>query len=178
MSDSWWPHGLYSPWDSLDPKDCTPPGSSVHGILQARILEWVPPGIFPSPCLSCVAGRFFTNWATREACFISKLLESKQTPLRSQNAFLKRKNDCVSLLSQTFQTTRVQNKIRTSFTTVSEALSCSQSAVDSQAERRKDVHCWMILQLLCIWFINTLCGIWTEKFKAEFGLHNLKCKQV
>ena len=29
-----------------DPVDCSPPGSSVHGILQARILEWVP---FPSP---------------------------------------------------------------------------------------------------------------------------------
>ena len=24
-----------------NPKDCSPPGSSVHGILQARILEWV-----------------------------------------------------------------------------------------------------------------------------------------
>ena len=24
-----------------DPKDCSPPGSSVHGILQARVLEWV-----------------------------------------------------------------------------------------------------------------------------------------
>ena len=34
-----------------DPMDCSPPGSSVHGILQARILEWVPfpsPGIFPT----------------------------------------------------------------------------------------------------------------------------------
>ena len=30
MSDSLWPHGLYSP-----------PGSSVYGIFQARILEWV-----------------------------------------------------------------------------------------------------------------------------------------
>ena len=27
--------------DSLQPKDFSPPGSSVHGILQARILEWV-----------------------------------------------------------------------------------------------------------------------------------------
>ena len=27
--------------DSCDPMDCSPPGSSVHGILQARILEWV-----------------------------------------------------------------------------------------------------------------------------------------
>ena len=24
-----------------DPVDCSPPGSSVHGILQARILEWI-----------------------------------------------------------------------------------------------------------------------------------------
>ena len=24
-----------------NPMDCSPPGSSVHGILQARILEWV-----------------------------------------------------------------------------------------------------------------------------------------
>ena len=29
-----------------NPKDCSPPGSSVHGILQARILEWLP---FSSP---------------------------------------------------------------------------------------------------------------------------------
>ena len=24
-----------------DPMDCSPPGSSAHGILQARVLEWV-----------------------------------------------------------------------------------------------------------------------------------------
>ena len=29
-----------------DPMDCSPPGSSVHGILQAGILDWLP---FPSP---------------------------------------------------------------------------------------------------------------------------------
>ena len=29
-----------------DPMDCSPLGSSVHGISQARILDWVP---FPSP---------------------------------------------------------------------------------------------------------------------------------
>ena len=29
-----------------DPTDCSTPGSSVHGISQARILEWLP---FPSP---------------------------------------------------------------------------------------------------------------------------------
>ena len=57
-----------------DPMDCGPPGSSVRGILQARILEWVAisfsRGIFPTQGLhwvSCTAGRFFTVWATREA---------------------------------------------------------------------------------------------------------------
>ena len=35
-----------------DPMDCSPPGSSVHGILQARILEWLPcppPQDLPDP---------------------------------------------------------------------------------------------------------------------------------
>ena len=33
-----------------DPMDCSPPGSSVHGIFQARILEW---GAIVSPLLAC-----------------------------------------------------------------------------------------------------------------------------
>ena len=28
--------------DSLPPMDCSPPGSSAHGVLQARVLEWGP----------------------------------------------------------------------------------------------------------------------------------------
>ena len=53
--------------------DCSPPGSSVHGILQARILEWVampfPRGSSHSrdgTWVSCLAGRCFTKGATRE----------------------------------------------------------------------------------------------------------------
>ena len=30
-----------------DHMDCSPPGSSVHGILQVRMLEWVAPSFFP-----------------------------------------------------------------------------------------------------------------------------------
>ena len=49
-----------------DPMDCSPPCSSVHGILQARILEWVAFSRGSSPlrnqtCISCLAGRFFTT---------------------------------------------------------------------------------------------------------------------
>ena len=46
--------------------DCSPPGSSVHGILQARILEWIAMlfsrGSFPprdQTQVSHIAGRFF-----------------------------------------------------------------------------------------------------------------------
>ena len=57
-----------------NPMDCSLPGSTVHGILQARILEWVAVsfsrGSFQSrnwTWVSCIASRFFTSWATREA---------------------------------------------------------------------------------------------------------------
>ena len=51
-----------------DPRDCSPPASSLHGIFQARTLEWVaisfsrgssPPRDWT--CVSCLAGRFFTT---------------------------------------------------------------------------------------------------------------------
>ena len=54
-----------------DPIDCHPPGSSVHGMLQARILEWVAipfsrGSSWPRDqnSVSCTVGRFFTIWAT------------------------------------------------------------------------------------------------------------------
>ena len=56
-----------------DPMDCSSPGSFVHGILQARILEWAMPSSRGSSqpkgwtVVSHIAGGFFTIWATREA---------------------------------------------------------------------------------------------------------------
>ena len=56
-----------------DPKDCSSPGSFVHGILQSRILEWV---AMPFPMgfswprdqtwVSRIPGRFCNIWATKE----------------------------------------------------------------------------------------------------------------
>ena len=40
-------------FDSLEPMDWTPPGFSVHGILQARIFEWF---VFPSPGMFLTQG--------------------------------------------------------------------------------------------------------------------------
>ena len=56
-----------------DPMNCSPPGSSVCGILQARILQWVAIFFYRGSSqprnqirVSRVAGRFFTVWATKE----------------------------------------------------------------------------------------------------------------
>ena len=57
----------------VTPMDHSPPGSFVHGILQARTPEWVsiPYSRSSQPReqthISCIAGRLFTVWATREA---------------------------------------------------------------------------------------------------------------
>ena len=63
-----------SPVQPCDPVDCSPPGSSVHRILQARILEWVAISFSRESSqprnwtkVSYIAGRFFTIWAMREA---------------------------------------------------------------------------------------------------------------
>ena len=55
-----------------DPMDCSLPGSCVHGILQARKLEWVAYPFSSSQSrnrtgVSCIVGEFFTRWAIREA---------------------------------------------------------------------------------------------------------------
>ena len=67
-----------------NPLDCSLPGSSIHGILQAGILEWVAMSSSRGPfqlrnqthvyCSSCLAGGFYTSeplgqsyWAKREA---------------------------------------------------------------------------------------------------------------
>ena len=73
--------------------DCSLPGSSVHGFLQARIQKWVAMpfsrGIFltqaTNPCfyISCIGSGFFTAWAIlREA--VSYLKTSNITALRTK----------------------------------------------------------------------------------------------
>ena len=70
------PQSCPTPWD---PMDYNLPGSSVHGILQARILEWVAIPFSKGSCynpetwdwtqVSCIVGRLFTIWATRSPDF-------------------------------------------------------------------------------------------------------------
>ena len=95
MSDSLRPRGLHSPWNS--PGQNTGMGSCLQGIFptqwsnpglphcrwilyqlshkwSSRILEWIPYPFFSGSSqpgnwtrVSCIMGRFFTNWAIREA---------------------------------------------------------------------------------------------------------------
>ena len=69
----WGSHSVVS--DTLLPLDCSLPGSSVHGVFRARILEWVAipfsRGFFQPRSwtqVSRIACRFFTVWDTRNIC--------------------------------------------------------------------------------------------------------------
>ena len=85
-----------------DPMDCSLPGSSVHGIHQARILEWIvmtssrgssqPRDWTYISYVSCIAGRFFTTSVTLSASkptqvFVSRF--SKSLGRKPQNVLFK-----------------------------------------------------------------------------------------
>ena len=64
-----WSHSVVS--DSCDPMDCSPTGSSVHGVFEARVLEWVAISFSRRSSqhrdrtwVSCIVGRRFTVWAS------------------------------------------------------------------------------------------------------------------
>ena len=77
--------------------DCSLPGSSVQGILQVRILEWVTipfsrGSSWPRDWtrVSCIAGGFFTVWATRKLYFplpISKSSPSSRTHIEPPSSW-------------------------------------------------------------------------------------------
>ena len=73
-----------------DPMDCSPPGSSVHGIFQARILEWLAISSSRGSSwlrdwtnISCIGRQVLYHWATWEAqeCVYEALLKPWNTPL-------------------------------------------------------------------------------------------------
>ena len=76
---------------------CDPMDYTVHGILQARILEWT---AFPFSRGSswlrdwtgiyCIAGRFFTNWDMREASVGEEVSKSKPKYIWTNKKWIKR----------------------------------------------------------------------------------------
>ena len=81
------------------PMHCGPPSSSVHGILQARMLEWIAMRSSRGSSqprnqtqVSHIAGRFFTAWATREVQLLPKSPSPSVLPIflwgrESQSSF-------------------------------------------------------------------------------------------
>ena len=73
-----------------NPMDCSPPGSSVQGILQARILKWVAISFSRGSSrprdqtqVSCIRGRRFNLWATREAIILCSMVCTPITATRN-----------------------------------------------------------------------------------------------
>ena len=89
-----------------NPMDCGPPGSSIHGIFQARVLEWVaisfsrgssqPRG---GTWVSCTAGRLFTDWARRDALVVG-LKTRRKWGCKPRNASGLYKLEMTSVYSQ------------------------------------------------------------------------------
>ena len=82
-----------------DPMNCSLPGSSIHGILQARILEWVVIAFSrgssrprDSTCLTCISrtgSKLLYHWATWEAqIFISIMSVIVPDPFREVQCYL------------------------------------------------------------------------------------------
>ena len=66
-----------------DPMDCSPPSSYVHGLFQARILDWLAissfrkssyPGTEPMSWFSCIGKQTLYHWTTWEAQLTNKIV--------------------------------------------------------------------------------------------------------
>ena len=73
------------------PLECSPPGSSGHGILQARILDWVAISYSrrssqPRDCGSCIGRQILYHGATWEALGFPRFLDHWKTVPRPQSA--------------------------------------------------------------------------------------------
>ena len=88
-----------------DPMNCSLPGSSIHGILQARTLKWVAmsfsmdsswPG--DQTQVSCISCRFFTIWVTLVPTI--KFLEVKTctNPCKPRNNLLCKQEEWIQFL--------------------------------------------------------------------------------
>ena len=88
LNDLWWPKWERESESEVaqscptlcDPMDWSLSGSSVHGVFQVRILKWIAISFSRGSSqpknrtqVSCIAGRFFTNWAMREGRIVTIL---------------------------------------------------------------------------------------------------------
>ena len=97
-----------------NPVDCGPPDSSIRGILQTRVLEWVAISFSSRSSqprdqmqVSCIAGRCFTICATREAhMYITNLINIVYLVLKLNNLKITFKIPALTLESWYFRIVR------------------------------------------------------------------------
>ena len=95
-----------------DPMDCSLPGSSVHGIFQARVLEWIVISFSSGSSrprngtqVSRIVDRSFTIWATREVAGVGGVgtqFSSEQEPLDRYEYGTTRKLLCRQFTGRSF----------------------------------------------------------------------------
>ena len=132
--------------------DCSLPGSSVHGNLQTRILEWVAisfsRGFFqPRYRTQIIAGRFLTIWATRETFIYKVLINSGE---RLWGIYLDFRRRCTLSIS----VTDFVDKECGSWSNGDKWLvSLKLALLCSEAEERRDVEGLFALPVWLFWLL-------------------------
>ena len=119
-----------------NPMDCSPPGSSVHELSQARILEWgaTPFSRASSPSrdwtqVSCTAGRFFAVWILQRVTAIFSHSRGHITHMYRASLVVQWWRTCWAM-----QWTQFRSPVREDFTCCAEASPCSATTEATRLE--------------------------------------------
>ena len=148
------------------------PDSSVHGIPQARILEWVAIPFFRRSSLrkdqtqvSCIAGRFFTVWATKTPnSFIHSIINSLTQKIAQVKNYVVKEDSSLFITGITFSR----------FKTYSESIYFSTLLLGYPGPKNPNNSCGPV-KLSYIWslcFLYYFCDISPQGIQNNF----LKCK--
>ena len=162
-----------------EPIDCSLPGSSVCGILQARILACV---AFPfsrtsslprdQTCASHIAGRFFTIWATREALGWSRVCVNRSINIEIiQKSSLKKHNTVFKVFGILLKLRKNKGRFHLLF-----------SALNSSVQKRPSINWpptsalfltpiptapWILFHHFVLWSTHNRCFVAVCMLKAE-----------
>ena len=152
--------------DSWDPMDCSPPGSSVHGIFHARILEWVAISFCrgssrprDQTLVFCTHRWIPYYWASREARSIRYSECSTQKHYRSQR---------MHAHDNRHQTRELTYMIRHTDT-------CShlwKFTTCTSVCRRLTVFCWPVWVIFSFWFGKL------NSYSLDFPIHLSKLYSI
>ena len=142
----------------LNPMDCRLPGSSIHGTIQARILEWVAISFsrrsFPPrdqtcvSCITCIGRLILYHYSTREVLLyqgIHTAEKHKQTNKQNPQVILIKKCEIFDRLLCSVRWSSVQ-RLRLSLWSgkISNIQTCSRIAQDFGRVIPNRIHCFCL----------------------------------